>query len=261
MASASAPSVGLPPPVAKPVAAPERTGTISDKGVVRRADVRALRWSVHGTAKVTGVVEADTVELDGSTSIGGRLTAVELRTDGMLDVAGEAFVKHRLAVEGTARFGGTLHAGDVDTRGTLHVGGTVDVDRSVLWRGCIEVGAALKASRFAGEGRVSVAGTVSVKDVDIALDSPSSVGAIVAESVRVRRRPRFLGPTPSLEVERIDANLVELEGVHVEYLRASRIVAGEGCRIARYDGTVVRKHASARLGPSSVSAPPYGLFR
>ncbi|MCI4329705.1 MAG: hypothetical protein L3K01_01875 [Thermoplasmata archaeon] len=261
MASASVPSAGLPPPIPKPVAAPERSGTLSDRGVIRRAEVRAARWTVDGTAKVTGAVDVDTVELDGSTSIGGKLTAVELRTDGMLDVSGDAVVKHRLAVEGTARFGGTLHAGDVDARGTLHVGGTVDVDRSVLWRGCIEVGAALKASRFAGEGRVAVTGTVAVKDVDIALDSPSRVGAIIAESVRVRRRPRFLGPTPSLEVERIDANLVELEGVHVEYLRASRIVAGEGCRIARYDGTVVRKHASARLGPSSVSAPPYGLFR
>jgi cytoskeletal protein CcmA (bactofilin family) len=261
MASASLPSAGLPAPVPKPVVAPERTGTIADRGVVRRADVRAVRWTVDGTAKVTGIVDADTIELDGSTSVGGRLSAVELRADGMLDVQGDAIVKHRLAVAGTTRIGGTLHAGDVDVRGTLHVGGTVDIDRSVLWRGCVEIGAALKASRFAGEGRVTVTGTVAVKDVDLAIDSPSRVAAIVAESVRVRRRPKLFGPTASLEVERIDANLVELEGVHVEYLRASRIVAGEGCRIARFDGTVVRKHASARLGPSSVSAPPYGLFR
>jgi cytoskeletal protein CcmA (bactofilin family) len=261
MASASVPSGGLPAPVPKPLATPPRSGTVADRGVVRRADVRAAHWTVDGTAKVTGVVDADTIELDGSTSIGGRLTSVELRAEGMLDVQGDAVVKHRLAVAGTTRVGGTLHAGDVDVRGTLHVGGTVDVDRSVLWRGCVEVGAALTASRFAGEGRVTVGGTVTVKDVDLAIDGPSSVAAIVAESVRVRRKPKLLGPTPSFEVERIDANLVELEGVHVEYLRASRIVAGEGCRIARFDGTVVRKHASARLGPSSVSAPPHGLFR
>ena len=99
--------------------------------------------------------------------------------------------------------------------------------------------------------------TVSVKDVDIALDSPSRVGAIIAESVRVRRpSPGFLGPTPSLEVERIDANLVELEAVHVECCGPPGSSRGKKCRDRLMRRTVVRKHASARLGPSSVSAPP-----
>jgi cytoskeletal protein CcmA (bactofilin family) len=261
MASASVPTGVLPVPVPPPVAVPERTGTIADRGVARRADVRAARWTVDGTAKVTGVVEVDTIELDGSTSVGGRLTAVELKSNGLLDIQSDASVRQRLAIEGTARVGGTLHAGDIDFQGTLRVGGTVDVDRSVLWKGSVEVGGSLKASRFAGEGRIEVLGTIAVKDIDLALESPSKAGAIVAESVRIRRKGRLLGPAQSFDVERIDADLVELEGVHVEYLRASRIVAGEGCRIARYDGTVVRKHASARLGPSSVSARPQGLFR
>jgi cytoskeletal protein CcmA (bactofilin family) len=260
MAAASVSSGGLPPPIAK-ATAPVRTGSIVDRGVVRHADVRTAHWTVAGNAKVTGVVEADTLELDGTTSIGGRLSSIEVRSKGILDVQVDAAVNHRLAVEGTARVGGTLHAGDIDVRGTLRVGGTVDVDRSVLWRGAIEVGGSLKASRFAGEGRVEVGGTLAVKEIDIALESPSKAGAIVAESVRIRRRHRFLGPVPSLEVERIDADLVELEGVHVEYLRASRIVAGEACRIARFDGTVVRKHASARLGPSSISDRPHGISR
>jgi cytoskeletal protein CcmA (bactofilin family) len=260
MASASLPSAGLPSPIPKPLV-PLRTGAVVDRGVVRRADVRAARWTVAGTSKVTGVVEADTVELDGTTSIGGRLIAIELRSKGILDVQVDASVNHRLAIEGTARVGGALHAGDIDVRGSLRVGGTVDVDRSVLWRGAVEVGGSLKASRFAGEGRVEVGDTIAVKEIDLALESPSKAGAIIAETLRVRRRKRFLGPVPSLDVERIDADLVELEGVHVEYLRASRIVAGEGCRIARFDGTVVRKHPSARLGPSSVSDRPHGISR
>jgi cytoskeletal protein CcmA (bactofilin family) len=260
MASASVASAGLPPPVPKPVA-PARTGTVTDHGIVRRADVKTAHWTVVGTAKVTGVVEADVVDLDGTTSVGGRISAGELRTKGIFDTGSDTVVNHRLAVEGSARVGGTLHAGDIDVRGTLRVGGTVDVDRSVLWRGAVEVGGSLKASRFAGEGRVEVGGTIAVKEIDIALDSPSTAGAIVAETVRIRRRHRLLGPTAGLEVERIDADLVELEGVHVEYLRASRIIAGEACRIARFDGTVVRKHPRARLGPSSVSARPHGLWR
>jgi cytoskeletal protein CcmA (bactofilin family) len=261
MASASVPTGAFPVPPPTTAAVPARTGTVADRGVVRRAEVRAAKWTVDGTAKVTGVVEVDTIELDGSTSIGGRLTAVELKTAGLLDVQVDAAVRQRLAIQGTARVGGALHAGDIDFHGNLRVGGTVDVDRSVLWKGSVEVGGSLRASRFAGEGRIDVGGTVAVKDVDLALESPSRAGAIVAESVRIRRKGGLMAPAQSFDVERIDADLVELEGVHVEYLRASRIVAGEGCRIARFDGTVVRKHASARLGPSSVSARPHGLFR
>ncbi|MCI4369784.1 MAG: hypothetical protein L3J81_00470, partial [Thermoplasmata archaeon] len=115
--------------------------------------------------------------------------------------------------------------------------------------------------RLAGEGRVEARKEIRAKELDLVLESPSTAAAIRAETVRVRSRRKFLAPSASLEVERIDADLVELEDVHVEYLRASRIVAGAGCRIARYDGTVVRQHASARLGPSSVSLPPRGLSR
>jgi cytoskeletal protein CcmA (bactofilin family) len=263
MASASlpppVPRAGLPIPTTTPV--PARTGAFVDRGVVRRAHVRGAQWNLDGTAKVTGDVDVDTATLSGTASIGGKLSAGELRTSGRLDVVGDAVVKHRLAVDGSARFGATLHAGDIDVRGTLRVEGAIDVDRSVLWRGTLEAGGAITASRLAGEGRLVAQGAVLAKEVDLVIEGPSHAGAIRAETVRVRSRRKLLGPAPSLEVERIDADLVELEDVHVEYLRASRIVAGAGCQIARYDGTVVRQHAGARLGPSSISARPYGLSR
>jgi cytoskeletal protein CcmA (bactofilin family) len=261
MASASLPpqvprSVPLPKPVV-----PARTGSVADRGVVRRVDLRVAQWQLNGTAKVTGNVDVDTGALHGTASVGGKLTAGELRIAGRLDVVGDAAANHLLAVDGSARFAGRLNAGDVDVRGTLRVEGPLEVDRSVLWRGALELGSTLTASRLAGEGRVEARGAVRAKEVDFVLESPSNVASIRAETVRVRSRRKLLSAAPFLEVERIDADLVDLEDVHVEYLRASRIVAGAGCRIARFDGTIVRQHASARLGPSSVSLRPYGLFR
>ena len=259
-------SASLPPPVApslpaKPAPPPGRTGEFLDQGVVRRASLRAARWTLRGTAKVTGEVDVDTAVLAGIASVGGTITAGELRVDGSLAAIGDASVTHRLAVDGDFQLRGALHAGDIDAKGTVRVGGGVDVDRAVVWRGSLEVGGALKASRVAGEGSIEVGGVLAAKEVDLALDRPSSVRSIAAETVRVRLRRRPLRDPPFLELERIDADLVELEGVHVEYLRASQISAGAGCRIARFDGKVVRRHASARLGPSSISLRPHGLSR
>jgi cytoskeletal protein CcmA (bactofilin family) len=261
LASASLPPAPRAVPLPRAVPPPLHTGTVFDRGVARRAEVAAAEWTVRGTAKVTGNVAADTITVDGTASVGGKLTAAELTVDGRLDVVGDAAANHRLAVVGAARFGGALHAGDVDVRGTLRVEGPVDVDRSVLWRGSLELAHGLTASRFAGEGRVDAKGVVQAKDVDLGIDGPSSIGSIQAETVRVRSRRKLLGESPSLEVERIDADIVELEDVHVEFVRASQIVAGPGTRIARHEGRVTRQHASARIGPSSVSVPPYGLSR
>src|SRR5580692_5502090 len=228
-------SASLPPPVpraephAKP-AGPTRTGSVVDRGVVRRADVRAAQWNLNGTAKVTGDVEVDTAVLVGTASVGGRLTVSDLRTSGRLDVVGEASANHLVSVVGSARFAAALHAGDVDVRGTLRVEGATDVDRSVLWRGVLELGGPLTASRLAGAGRIDGKGAVRAKEVDLALEGTSAVESLRAETVRVRTHRKFLAPAVSLQVERIDADLVELEDVHVEHLRASRIIAGAGCR-------------------------------
>ena len=261
MASASLPPLPRAVPLPKTAPPPPRTGSVVDRGVARHGEVAAADWTVHGTAKVTGNVDADTVTVDGTASVGGQLKAVELGVKGRLDVVGDSAANHRLAVVGSARFGASLHAGDIDVQGTLRVEGPVDVDRSLLFRGTLELAGGLIASRLAGEGRIDSHGAVHAKEVDLVLDGPSTVGSVVAETVRVRSRRKLLGLAPSLEVERIDADMVELEDVHVEFVRASQIIAGAGTRIARHEGRVTRQHPTARIGPSSISLPPAGLFR
>jgi cytoskeletal protein CcmA (bactofilin family) len=238
-----------------------RTGEVGDPGIVRRAAVQAARWTVRGTTKVTGSVDVDTATIDGTASIGAKLSAAELRVHGTLEVGGDATVSHVLRLDGSAHLGGTLHAGDLDVKGAARIGGALDVDRAVLWRGSLEVGGTLKASRLAGEGKLDVGDAVTAKEVDLILDASSRVRSITAETVRVRVKHRPLKDPPYLDVERIDADIVDLEGVHLEYLRASQISAGADCRIARFDGKVVRQHATARLGPSSISDRPHGLWR
>ncbi|MCI4321234.1 MAG: hypothetical protein L3K18_03380 [Thermoplasmata archaeon] len=260
MASAAIPGAGLPAPVAPAVPAPARVGDVVDDGVVRKVGVRAARWTVHGFAKVTGEVDVDTWVVEGTASVGGKVSASDVRASGTLELSADASVAHLLSLDGNAHVVRALHAGDIDAKGSLRVGGAVDVDRAVLWRGTLEVGGALKASRLAGEGRLEVTGAVAAKEVDLVLEQSSTVRSITAETVRVRVRHRPLREPPFLTAERIDADMVELEGVHLDYLRASQIIAGPGCQIARFDGRVVRKHPTARLGPSSISVRPHGLW-
>jgi cytoskeletal protein CcmA (bactofilin family) len=210
---------------------------------------------------VTGDIDVDTALVDGTASIGGKVVATELRVDGTLEVSGDSSVRHVVKLDGSSRLGGTLHAGDLDVRGAVRIAGAVDVDRSITWRGILEVGGPVRASRVAGEGRIEVADALNAKEVDLVLDAPSRIRTITAETVRVRVKRRPFQDPPALELERIEADLVDLEGVHLEYLRAGRINVGSGCRIARFDGQVVRRHGNARLGPSSISPRPHGLWR
>lgn len=252
----------LPPPAApKAPAAPPRTGEVSDRGVVRRAGVRAARWTLQGVAKLTGDLDVDTAVVDGAASVGGKIVATDLKVDGTVEAVGDVAVGHLLSVDGTARFDGALRAGDVDADGSLRIGGSVDVDRATLWRGALEVKGSLKASRVAGAGRFDVDGPVTAKEVDLVLEQPSRARSIAAETVRVRTRRRPLREPVKLELDRIEADMVELEDVVAEYVRSGQIIAGPGCRIARYDGKVVRAHPTARLGPSSVTPRPHGLWR
>ena len=65
----------------------------------------------------------------------------------------------------------------------------------------------------------------------------------------------------TLRTLRIEGREVHLEGVTVEFLRADAIFLGEGCRVARHEGTIVARHRTAVVGPSAVSHPWAGLSR
>jgi cytoskeletal protein CcmA (bactofilin family) len=237
---------------------------------VRRDSVRAASWTVAGLAKVQGDVDVETGTVEGLLSVGGRLAAGRLRARGTLEAVGVAEVREELAVDGTARFASTVHAGDLDSAGSLRAIGAVTVDRALYVRGSVEA-PSIAARVFDLDGSAEVLGDVTAAvTVRGRFRADSRLGSVRANRVELHGPPTALVPTlwrlvfggnAAVHVERIEAESVELSAVDVDLVHAPAIVLGAGAHVTTVEGTVVRRHPSARVGPESRSPPPHGLSR
>ncbi|MGP8158330.1 MAG: hypothetical protein ACLPWO_01770 [Thermoplasmata archaeon] len=272
--SAASPSVStsVPPPTSPstpvpPTAPPTRprSGEIRDYGTVRKESVDADRWTARGTVKVTGDVQLGTGELDGTVSLGGKLSATGLRFRGTLDVGGAVDVAGTFTGSGSLRAGATLHAGDADLKGTARMLGATSVDRALTVRGSL-VTPSLTVGSLDLHGEAQVAGNLVGTSVSARLTADSALRSVRARSVTLRAKlpnlvEKVLGRRVTVTVQRVDADTVDLEGVDVEFVHAPQITLGRGAHVTEYEGTIVRRHPSSRVGFESKSRPPYGLWR
>jgi cytoskeletal protein CcmA (bactofilin family) len=139
----------------------------------------------------------------------------------------------------------------------VEVAGAISVDGAAELNGRCEIGEGLSAGslRFTGELQLPDAVRV-VGDIHGSLSGRSRAASLRAGSVEiVRARPHLppWGPPGTLEVLRIEANEVRLEGVVAEFVKSDRIYLGRDCRISRVEGQIVERHRSAQVGPSRVS--------
>ena len=260
----SAPAAAPPTPSPRaPV--PPRTGTLSDEGVVRRDTVHALRWDVTGTAKVLGDVDVGSGRSRGTATVGGNLSADSFDGRGILDVAGSVEVRSTLTTRGTFKAGGIVRAAEATLTGTVRSSGDVRVTGALRMEGSIAV-PSIQAGDLTLRGQARVPGTVAAPRLEAALEGDSAIGTIEAKSVHLGRSgsnplQRILGGKSAVTVERIEAETVDLEGIDVEFVRGNAITLGRDCHVRTVEGTVVRAHASSRVGPESRSPPPPGLSR
>jgi cytoskeletal protein CcmA (bactofilin family) len=268
MSSSSTASPGAPtersPVVGRPPIPPSRE-TVIERGAIRHESVRAARWSVTGTAKVTGAVEVGAVEVRGTLVVGGSLSADRIRSRGTLEVEGAVEVRGSFSSRGTLRAVGTVHAVDLDVNGVARFTGLLRVDRTCNARGVVHA-PALTVGVLILEGSARVPGEIQALSVDATFREASHLGHIRARTVRLRGRvPNLVDKVffheRTVVVERIDAEAVELTGVEAGLVRAQKIVLGRGSHVTAVDGTVVSRHPSSSIGPESKSPPPYGLRR
>lgn len=242
-----------------------RSGEIRDRGVARRESVHALRWSTDGAVKVLGEVDVGEATLSGPTAIGGPLSAVSLRSSGTLELGASVDILNVWESSGSVRARGPVHAGDAELRGAAHLLGELNVARRLTVRGSL-VASSVRAQSFVADGAVQVGGDVSAQRVDLRFRQRSHIGSVHAAAVRLTVRPpnpveMVLGRHLPVEVLRIEADSVELEGVDVRFVRSPEIVLGRNAHVTEFEGRIVRRHPSARVGPESRSPPPHGLTR
>ncbi len=259
------------PPVAAPATpAPvqpprPRPGEVRDVGTVRKESVDTDRWTARGTVKVTGEITIGQGMVDGVVSVGGKLAATGLAYHGTLDVGGAVDVRGTFSGSGDLRVGLTLHAMDADLKGTVRVLGATSVDHVLTVRGSLST-PSLAVGELTLHGEAQVPGEVVGHSVSARFTTDSALGPIRATSVDLRARPpnlveRVFWRRITVTVPRVEADSVTLEAVDVKFVRSPQITLGRGAHITEYEGTIVRRHPSSRVGFESKSRPPYGLRR
>jgi cytoskeletal protein CcmA (bactofilin family) len=253
------------PPSAAPVPPPPRQGTLDERGVARHDAVHALAWTCRGLAKVVGVVDVGDARIDGNLTVGGKVTTDAFRLKGSLDAAASIEVQGRLEIEGTTKVVGWLRAGEGEVRGAARVGGEVKVERLLRTHGTFAA-PEVKAGAFLADGSLDIEKELSAADVAVKFHGHSRIGTIRSPNVTltlVSPNPveMVLGRSLLVQVDRIEAGKVELTGVSVDFVRADEIVLGRDAHLRAYEGTIVRQHPSARVGPESRTPPPHGLRR
>jgi len=257
MSASATPSAPVSPPAPSP---PPRSGDLQDSGAVRRDAVRAHRWSASGAAKVLGDVDVDEATLSGLTSIRGDVTGGSISASGTCDILGSVRLTGAFRGSGTTTIGKGVSAEEIDLSGAASVHGPVESSGRVRWAGSLETGEGVSAARVEFEGRGVVPGAIVAKEVEGRIRGDSRFGSISADRVRITR-PARLFAQGELRVLTIEGKDVELEAVVAQYVKAERVALGAHCQIARVDGTITRRHPTARVGPASQSPPPYGLSR
>jgi cytoskeletal protein CcmA (bactofilin family) len=215
--------------------------------------------------KVTRDVRLSEGTLEGTVSVGGQLSATTARYRGMLEVEGAVEVREKLSGTGSLLIGSTLHAGEADLKGSARAAGAVTVDRSLSVRGSFSAPSLTTGLlELAGDARIP--GETSAGAVSARLGGDSSFGTIRARSVALRVKvpnlvEKVLGRRITVTVVRVEAESAELEAVDVKFVRSPRITLGRHAHVTEYEGTIVRRHPTSRVGFESKSPPPYGLTR
>lgn len=270
----SAPSTGAVSPTggaasASPPAAP-LAGAIRQAGASRVTSVRTLEWSARGFTKVLGNVEVGRGVTSGSLAIGGSLTGGELDLSGTTRVECDVRAAKSLRTRGSFRAGGSLFGRTVRLSGMGHISGGVEISEGLRWDGSLDVGQDVRSDAVRFHGSLHVLGTLRARTISGVVERLSSVGAIEADWVEIRRRPPLLPfalpilPPPAwhtLAVARIEATEAHLSGVRAHRLKADRIWLGPNTHVEYVEGTIVERDKTAHVGPESESPPPPGMNR
>ena len=252
-------------PATGPAASKPRGPPIDDRGTVRHDEVRAIRWTVHGFAKVAGDVDVGSTDLDGTVVVGGSVLAEELSLRGGLEARGPLTVYGALRSHGSLGAGATVRAREARLDGTVRLAGDLVVETALRVRGDLRA-PSLTCGELDLRGTAAIPGTVAATSLDAHLVADSSFGLIRCRRLRLRGPVpsvvrRVLGPEVTVRVERIEAESAFVESARVGFVRAKEVVLGRNAHVRDVEGRVVRAHASSRLGPESWTPPPFGLSR
>ena len=209
---------------------------------------------VSASLHVNGDLRCDSLHCSGAAKIEGTLScAGEVRCSGSVKVAGEAVMQE-------GHFSGSLKSGSLHCTGALHCAGSVSVDGGMqVSSGCFsgaceaqgEIHAtelassgtlrapAVEAECFRSSGKAQISGLLNAGEISLSLHGIYQIGDIGCTRLRVvpdhKIKRLHLGTTPTLEVQSIEGDTIELLDTHAAVVRGRFVRVGAGCMIDRVE--------------------------
>lgn len=213
--------------------------------------VRAEQLEVNGSFKTAGGLDVGgELEVNGSLNTEG-----PCRIGGSSEICGsmksECDVSmEALEVDGTLSVNGRLTAGDVEIDGTLHVNGSL-IAHDVDLGGVLKAEGEVQAERFMADGTVKIKGLLNAETVELSVSGEDLIDSIGGGRVTVRPGKSgfslFRRKRPHLISDLIEADEIDLENTDCRVVRGGSVRIGPECVIDRveYSGTLEIDPAAA----------------
>jgi len=221
------------------------------KGTVN-GNLSADNMAIHGYGNIFGEVIAKKISSDGHSHLGGDVVTKKLEVNGHSSIAGSLKAENaeingwvsakgfaniaQLSVDGKCKMQAGLRSEDIHVNGTLTVQGDCECDQ------------------FTGHGKFDISGLLSAEHIDINLFWHSKAKEIGGHSVSIRRQEDLLVKllntfkSVKLDVETIEADMIEISHTKAKVVRGKDVVIGENCEIELVEHTgTIQIHPSAQV--------------
>ena len=190
---------------------PERTSTVSVKGLGQFVDVFAREFHVSGSAKVSGNIDVSEMEVSGAASVEGNV-----KVSGELDISGYLLTGGRV-VSNSVDLAGRLEAEEIKSK-KIDCSGWLNINRNIM------------AESVDIDGRIDCE-IVDCGSIDINIGSTSGkIGILKCDRVTITRQWRRFH-SASIEIDEITCRTADLEGVKAKKIVGEDIILGDGCEV------------------------------
>ena len=201
-------------------------------------DVQADRISVAGKLKSHGKVKGDRISISGMGEFQSDVKADQLSVSGQSRIKGNLHCDS-LAVSGGIRVKEEISADNISVSGSCRTEHGIHADQIRL-AGFLQAGGDVEADQFLSKGGFTIQGRFVSDNIHIELKNNCQVkGGMVADQVVVEKGKTI--KEAKLEVNSIQADVIQVVHTRADLLMGTNIRIGEGCEIGKveYDGDLI----------------------
>lgn len=219
--------------------------------------------TMSGACRITSDTCCKSFRCSGASKVEGRLDCASFNASGASKIFGKVNCDGLFRCSGATNVGG-VYTNELRTSGAFSSDGSVEVKTLANLSGTVTVKGNLTGETITDSGSISVTGDINADSFvcEMGPDSKSNANAIGGSNVKIVRKASESGVFNNIvnaifgvaeksvfTADEIEADSIELEGVHARVVRGNDVRIGSDCKIKRveYTGKVTYSD-SAEIG-------------